>query len=319
MSEPTIERVGSVIRINSNTEYEVPTYNSPVAETEMGVSDVVSYDNYPCYPDEADDEQLLADNRKFSRSRASIGKPDSVALIFAASLIVVISAARVCELENCSHSKKCSVNYAVAVGAVSMVVSGVFILVYKYNSVLASTYAQFVSGFLLIWWGFGTGIMTFTEPFGDGDELGNGYFASWLGFAMSGSYAWQTVDCISRRRDCTRTPVVSRAAVFFILMGSVIEIIAASIVCSKQTVCSNDYAFAVVSGVLSACVCLLHLLGDGKLPVYVLAGFLGFWWIVSTGVLTLDVDDPFGDAGNGYFAVWSCFLGSFYLCYHVFL
>jgi len=316
MTEPTIERVGSTT--HSLSEYEVPAYNSPMAENRKDVFEVVSYDNYPSFPEQTDDGQLLADERDFSTLRVTAGKPNDVAFIFAASLIVLISAARACSgMEQCPYEG--SVNYAVAVGSVSMVVSGVYILVYKYNSTLASTYSQFVSCFLLIWWAVGASIMTFNEPFSDDEILGNGYFASWLAFAMSGSFVWKTVDWISRQRDGMRPPALSRAIVFFILMASFIEIIAASIACGEREVCSNDYAFAVVSGVFSASTCIVHLLGGGKIPVNVVAGFLGFWWMVSIGVLTLDVDDAFGYAGNGYFAIWCCFLGSFYFCYHIFL
>jgi len=316
MKEPSVEY--------SNTDegdITAEAFSNPVASQQIGTNTYpdASYDNYSSQSHPADGGQLIGDDdKKFTLSlRVSVDKNGTVALIFAASLIVLISGARACAgvKEECEHDDG-SVNYAIAVGTVSMIITGILILSSKYQPALASNYAPYVSMFLLLWWGFGASIMTFSHPF---PNTGNGYFASWLGFVMSGSFASQSVDALANRTTNIQDAALDRATVFLVFISSVVVIVAAAVLCDQQDSCDNDYAFAVASGVLSACVCLTYLLAGGALPIKFAAGFLGCWWLISTGVLTFDSGDPFGFVGNGYFAVWSCFIGSFYLCYHVFL
>lgn len=310
MIEPTVEPTNQ----DQGQYTEDGEFSNPVVNQHIGTD--ASYDNYSSQP-QADGNELLEDSRKFTLSlKVSVDKNGTVALIFAASLIVLISAARACEgVNNCSHDNGL-VNYAITVGVVSMLLSGILILAAKYQPALATNYAHYVSIFLLLWWGLGASIMTFNDPF---PQVGNGYFASWLGFVMSGSYASQTVDSLANRTSNLQPAALDRAIVFLIFMASVVVIIAAAVLCDNKNSCDNDFAFAVASGVLSALVCIIYLLARGAIPINLAAGFLGCWWLISTGVLTFDEGDPFGDVGNGYFAVWCCFLGSFYFCYHVFI
>merc|ERR1719419_1338427 len=103
-----------------------------------------------------------------------------------------------------------------------MVLSGGHMLASKYQPALASNFGSYVSLFLIIWWGFGAGFMTFKEPF---QTVGNGYFASWLGFIMSGSFASQSVDWLSNRTSGMQAVAVDRGIVFLILMASIIEVV----------------------------------------------------------------------------------------------
>merc|ERR1712096_252104 len=123
-----------------------------------------------------------------------------------------------------------SIDYAIAVGAVSMIISGSHILATKYQPSSAATYAPYVSVVLLIWWGFGAAFMTFNEPFW---KVGNGYFASWLAFVLSGSFASQTVEWLSNRTTGMQGLALDRAVVFFLLMASIIEIVAAGVLCNN--------------------------------------------------------------------------------------
>jgi len=302
---------------SNQTEYaNQAEFSNPIAHV-----DPLGYDNYPSYPNQEDHGGLVGhgevDQRKFTlKLSVSVDKTGSVALIFAASIIVLVSAARACAGKKVCEYGDASINYAIAVGVVSMIISGGYILATKYRSSFATSFAPYVSIFLLIWWGFGATITTFNEPFWN---VGNGYFASWLGFTMSGSFASQTVEKLSSRTTGIQALSLDRAVVFFVLMASAIEIVAAAVLCNNNNDCNNDNAFAVACGVLSACVCLIYLLARGALPLNMAAGFLGIWWMISTGVLTFDEGDTFGFVGNGYFAIWCCFLASFYLCYHVFL
>jgi len=291
-------------------------FTNPVPRGQSTGAD--TYDNYSSPNHQGDGGQLIGDdNRKFTVALSvSVDKNGTVALIFAASLIVLISAARSCYgVENCEHDDG-SINYAIAVGTVSMIISGLLMLATKYKPALVTNYSHYASIFLLLWWGIGASFMTFNHPF---PEVGNGYFASWLGFTMSGSFASQTVDAVANRTSSMQPGALDRAIVFLIFIASIVVIIAGAVLCDDRDSCDNDFAFAVASGVLSACVCLIYLLARGAVPIQLAAGFLGAWWLVSTGVLTFDEDDPFGAVGNGYFAVWGCFLSSFYFVYHVFV
>jgi len=289
-------------------------FSNPVANPPI-VSDP-AYDNYSSQHASADYDQGDNEAQKFTLSlNVSVNKSGVIALIFTASVIVLISAARACAgMDHCPYGDS-SVNYAIAVGVISMAISGIHMLATYYQPGLAAQYASFVSIFLLLWWGLGAAIMTFHEPF---PGVGNGYFASWLGFIMSGSFASQTVNFIGSRTGGIRAASLDRAIVFFILLASGVEIVAASVLCDDSD-CTNEYAFAVASGVVSACICLIYLLAGGALPINMAAGFFGVWWLISTGVLTFDSGDVFGDVGNGYFAVWSCFFASVYFCYYVFV
>jgi len=300
--------------------YGTPIFTNPVANS--GLSG--SYDNNSAYPQQKGDDPyehsvdgLLTGGGQFTVSLSvSVDETDAIGLIFAASLVVLISAARICtDLDVCPYDD-IFVDYAVAVGAVSMVISGLYILLLTYKPGLSTSNGHFVSMFLLIWWGIGAGILTFNKPF---LNVGNGYFACWLGFAMSGSFATQTIKYFSNGTRSIRTLEQDRRTVFFILITSFIEIVAAYFLCDNRPDCNNEYAFAIASGVLSACVCLIYFVAGGALPTNYVAGFLLLWWMVSIGILTVDVGDPFGNVGNGYFAVWFCFLESVYLCYNVFL
>jgi len=300
--------------------YGTSVFTNPVVNFSAGGS----YDKYPAHSQQQKDDSnknnvigLPFESRPFTVSvYLSVDETDAIGLIFASSMIVLISAARICShLDVCLYDNR-FVYYAVAVGAVSMVISGFCILLLIFKPALASSYGHFVAIFLLIWWGIGASILTFNEPF---LIVGNGYFGCWLGFATSASFAMQTVNYFSYSAGSIKTLEQDRRTVFFILIVSLIEIVAAYFLCDSRPDCSGGYAFAIVSGVLSACVCLIFLIAGGGLPIIYVAGFLLFWWMVAVAVLTLNVGDPFGNVGNGYFAVWCCFLESLYLCYNVFV
>jgi len=315
------ERKGDDITpLTDHQGYGTSVFTNPVANFSAGGS----YDNYPAHPQQQKDNSnensvdgLQTKSRQFTVSFClSVDETGAIGWIFASSLVVLISAVRICSHLDVRPYDNRFLYYAVVVGAVSMIISGFCILLLKYKQALASSYGHFVAVFLLIWWGIGAGILTFNEPF---LIVGNGYFGCWLGFAMSGSFAMQTVNYFSNSAGSIKTLEQDRRTVFFILILSLIEIVAAYFLCDHRPDCSDGYAFAIVSGVLSACVCLIFLIAGGALPTIYVAGFLLFWWMASVGVLTLNVGDPFGNVGNGYFAVWCCFLQSLYLCYNVFV
>jgi len=156
------------------------------------------------------------------------------------------------------------------------------------------------------------GVLTFDSPY---TVASNGYLSSWAAWCMSFYFCSQTVGAVGNAYSDARGSEVERFTVGILILSSLVEVIAASVLCSKvDNECKNEIAFSVAAGVISLLVCLLYLVT--KIFPLVTAGiFLFMWWTISTGVLTFGAHAPFVLVGNGYISTWVCFGASFYLCH----
>jgi hypothetical protein len=119
---------------------------------------------------------------------SSIGSNfEAVPMIFAASVIYMIAASIACD--NLNYCKN-EWGYAVAVGVVSIIITGFLLLlrITKRTEILGRGH-PIVSLFLFLWWGVGAGVGTFRGPF---INVGNGYFAAWAAFLFSTAFAYET-------------------------------------------------------------------------------------------------------------------------------
>jgi len=245
----------------------------------------------------------------------SLDETNTLEVIFAASLVVLISAARVCYYEDdCPYDGRLII-FAEVVGGLSMFIILVHFYMVKYKPTVAAVYSRFICISMLIWWGFGACIMTFNTPF---STAGNGYFASWLAFVMSAYSVLQSVDYVSIHTGIVQTVSKDKLLVFAVFMLSGIELVATLVLCNYDETWINDYGFALASGAYSACVCVLYLCVYRPFLTKVIAVSLGLLWMVAAGILTLDEIDLFGKVSNGYFAVWGCVAASLCLCHDVF-
>eukprot|EP00298_Acanthocystis_sp_HF-20_P011195 c19277_g2_i4.p1 GENE.c19277_g2_i4~~c19277_g2_i4.p1 ORF type:complete len:127 (+),score=41.87 c19277_g2_i4:96-476(+) len=98
-----------------------------------------------------------------------------VLVIFAASVIELTAAATLCD-----RSRKCEdqLGWAVAVGAVSTLVTLIFLVLSKF----LNRVRMFIAILLVVVWIPGCGVLTFDRPF---VITGNGYFSAWVAFFYS--------------------------------------------------------------------------------------------------------------------------------------
>lgn len=128
------------------------------------------------------------------KGTATDGDQLTIFVLFLASIIELTAAATLCDkTDDCEDEK----GWAVAIGAISVGVSFLFLLLGK---VLAP--AKIVAALLLAFlWIPGVGVLTFDEPF---ELTGNGYFAAWTAF-FAAMY-WAFIE------TSARVPAVANAA-----------------------------------------------------------------------------------------------------------
>ncbi|PNW77184.1 hypothetical protein CHLRE_10g425850v5 [Chlamydomonas reinhardtii] len=109
----------------------------------------------------------------------------------------------------------------------------------------------------------------------------------------------------------------ANAAVYYILAASIVELIAAGVLCEK---CDSYVAWAVAVGAIStfftfvhAIICTFKPSLAAKIAPF-LSTFLVLWWIPGAGIPTFK--SPFVVVGNGYFSCWVAFLASLVFFQH---
>lgn len=129
---------------------------------------------------------------------------------------------------------------------------------------------------------------------------------------MSFYFCIQTVGAVGSFYSNAVGAERERFVIGVIALASVVELIAGSVLCSKDHDCQDEVAFSVAAGVVSLFVCIFCLF-TYVVPLLPTSIFLFIWWTISTGVLTFGHAAPFYLVGNGYLSTWICFIASLYL------
>jgi len=239
-----------------------------------------------------------------------------VSVIFLASLVLLIDSSML--MDNCNQtrwgcgSEEPKINWAIACSCISLIICLLYLLGLRSVGGLVSVWTHYLAMFFLLWWTFGVGVLTFDNPY---TVASNGYLSSWAAWCMSFYFCTQTVGAVGSAYSEALGSEGERFTVGILIMSSFVEVIAASVLCSKDNECKNEIAFSVAAGVISLVVCLLYLVTNEIFPLVTAGIFLFVWWTISTGVLTFGVHAPFLLVGNGYISTWVCFGASFYLCH----
>jgi len=238
-----------------------------------------------------------------------------VIAICGCSFIVLSQAAVEC---NGEYSKNCSdeYGYTVGVGVVSFFFSVVSI---AWSHCGARSFAQFspvVAIFFLSWWGFGTAVSTFKEPF---NNSGNGYFAAWGAFIASFIMAGAASERLRTFLGSTVTKVVAGSIEAKLSMGiaasSVVLLAAVGVEASYDDPTGQEL-WGVICAFVSCVFVLIHTLLRIPCERFTLSPtkfgiILSIWWLPGVAVLTFDA--PFKYSSNGYFAAWLAFIFSLWL------
>jgi len=223
-----------------------------------------------------------------------------VTILFGCSVLVLVQAAVWCQ--NCEGREA----YAVTVGAVSGLITLVYLLMARYNRLPSN--ARFVLAvFMFIWWTVGAGMLTF--PGGTFQITGNGYFGSWGGWSCS---AWLMKTEYGRLQSLVDR-FSEQGHVSWLLLASLLEMGAAIAQCNQIISKCTDYdAFALATGVVSVVItlCLIFIPAlQGQIKV--IGMFLVLWWVAGAGINTFK--GPFQFTGNGFFSSWACLIASVFM------
>jgi len=167
-----------------------------------------------------------------------------------------------------------------------------------------------VSLFLFLWWGIGTGIITFKSPF---TVTSNGYFSAWAGFLFATHWALNTESFRNKAEEMEKGR----------------KLISASLLCGLVTLFAcipsiggyykGNAAWGLTAGILTfiSSLVILQKYDDINIQMMKLYGAIMFViWATVAGVLTFD--GPFVATGNGYFATWGGFIVAIFFANHQF-
>jgi hypothetical protein len=209
--------------------------------------------------------------------------------------------------------------YGVAVGALSVVVCVVCLLMNKFKPGSLVAVEVYIAFFLALWWSLGAGILTFDAPY---TNVSNGYFACWVGAISSNIYLFMSSRAMRDANSNIKVAAEQQPA-FLLLLASTVEMIAAANVCANSHYCEEEHGWAVAVGCLSMLTCLIVIVCAfakitlPRLIMQVIAIFLVVLWIPGVYVVTFIA--PFQTVGNGYLAAWSALFLSIIFAENVFL
>jgi len=282
----------------------------PVKEEQITVEPVTDFKNYTGEP-------VAAETTGYQTETACIGG------ILVASCVELAQASQNCQEDgnDCEDED----GYAVAVGCISLIVCLFYCALLYFQFTVIVEYNQYLSIFLMLWWGFGTVVLTFDDPF---INTGNGYFACWGAALLSIYYCQHTVNKFQMLGDRISKAIAGdqkQKMLMLIMFLSFVEAFAALVLWddhnygdSEEQSDQETWAFSagIISGGIVAIYLLLEIVKPmmlGALFVKYLSWFLVPWWMFGAGVATFDA--PFPTTGNGYFCAWGAFICSCYLAY----
>jgi len=235
----------------------------------------------------------------------------SVAILFVASVIEFVSAARVCDKADYCEKE---FGWALACGLVSTFLLILFALYQRFATTVNHLVTKILAIFLLVWWAAGMGVCTFRAPF---VATGNGYFSCWIAFIASIYFANEVVPelkSVMQKVYNSTTASTEIKVLWFLFVASVIELTAAANLCDN-TNCEDEIGWAVAVGAISLLIAILLVFlvtKLGQFKIFVSIPLLGLWCF-GVGVLTFDA--PFTFTGNGYFSSWAAFFAAVGWCY----
>jgi len=293
----------------------------PARPVDVVVSSGVTDESAPEYTIPTASPVVTEESGSFQTETACVGG------ILVASCIELAQAAENCQTDG----NKCDDEdgYAVAVGVISLFVCLCYLALLYFQPAAIVGYSQYISIFLVLWWGVGTVVLTFDAPF---KYTGNGYFACWGATLLSIYYCQMTVGRFKMLGDRISQAIAGdtqKKLLTLIMFLSFVEAFAALVLWddldetetsdSKKQSAQETWAFSagIISGGIAALYMLLGIFLPGKLDemnfVKYFSWFLVAWWMFGAGVATFDA--PFPATGNGYFCSWGAFLCSCYLFY----
>lgn len=246
----------------------------------------------------------------------AVSAADCLLVIAICSLIVLIQAAVEC---SGSYSDSCSdvYGYTVSVGAISLITS---LSGRVWSWCGPSSFAKLspiIAIFFLVWWGLGTAVTTFKEPF---NNSGNGYFAAWGAFITSFIMAGAASERLRTFLGSTITKVVAGSIEAKLSMGigaaSLVLLAAVAVEAADYGDPTGQELWGVICAFTSSVFVLIHTIlripcERITLPPTIFGAILALWWL--TGVAVLTFDGPFKYSSNGYFATWLAFIFSIWL------
>ena len=164
--------------------------------------------------------------------------------------------------------------------------------------------------FLFLWWGIGTGIITFKAPF---TTTSNGYFSAWAGFIFATHWALN-MDGVRNKAEKMEK---GRKIVTVSLLSGFIELFAC--IPGLGSVYKGNSAWGLTAGIITIIASLLILQKYDDIPIQMMklyGGIMFVIWATVAGVLTFD--GPFQETGNGYFASWAGFVAAIFFANHQF-
>lgn len=208
--------------------------------------------------------------------------------------------------------------FAVALGFVSSLLIAAYLLFFTFGdrTKLPDKSMYYMSIFLVLWWIAGVGATTFQTNVRTDTQ----YFATWAALIFSCMVMhseWsQFRDVVVHIRQFE----ASNRAIFYMLLASIVEFVAAIPACATGTPytgtssCDGNAIYALIVGPISLVICGIFLKVDpetlGTAEKF-LSVFTVLWWTVALGVLT--ISGPFIISGNGFFATWAGFCCSFFV------
>ena len=204
-------------------------------------------------------------------------------------------------------------SYAVALSVISLAFTLIFLLTAKYHSNFqsvsinlptgATSLPQLYSGFMVLWWGIGTGLLTFHKPY---TYTGNAYFACWACLIAALLMSVNTFNRVKHVWETINGEVASSSASKSLLL---LALAALTLIFA-----SADYVKDSGQGVWGLCCGLFTLFfilvfawlrkngKGGPAALKLISLVLFIMWAVAAGILTFDY--PFVPTGNGFFACW---------------